>query len=71
MFTFVILIICLLQINDDGTWRRIRKCDFASKFINLLIRMTSSHVPGDNEFECDTELGNKLNNGHLYLLVCW
>jgi P4 family phage/plasmid primase-like protien len=23
-----------IQSNDDGTWRRIRKCDFVSKFIN-------------------------------------
>jgi putative DNA primase/helicase len=23
-----------IESNDDGTWRRIRKCDFVSKFIN-------------------------------------
>jgi P4 family phage/plasmid primase-like protien len=63
MFTFCCCTNNLFAIksNDDGTWRRIRKCDFASKFIKPSDKeWPPSHVPDDNEFECDMELSDKL-----------
>jgi len=43
--------------NDDGTWRRIRKIDFESKFIKEGDRdYPPSKVPEDKEFECNLDI---------------
>tara|TARA_B100001093_G_scaffold518604_1_gene604069 strand:- start:2248 stop:5145 length:2898 start_codon:yes stop_codon:yes gene_type:complete len=44
-----------IKSNDDGTWRRIRKIDFESKFVNK-----PSQVPEDKEFKKDIDIEPKL-----------
>ena len=63
MFTFVCCTNNLFSIksNDDGTWRRIRKVPFESKFIKPGDKdYPPSKVPDDKEFECDLDLPEKL-----------
>jgi len=65
MFTFCMCANTLLGVksNDDGTWRRIRKTPFVSKFIKPGDKdYPPSDVPGDNEYECDIDLTDKLKN---------
>jgi putative DNA primase/helicase len=45
-----------IDSNDDGTWRRIRKCDFVSKFVDN----TNEHLDCDFIFEKDKDLKEKL-----------
>ena len=40
--------------NDDGTWRRIRVCDFVSKFVE-----DPSEDPNDYEFKVDKDIDKK------------
>jgi P4 family phage/plasmid primase-like protien len=40
--------------NDDGTWRRLRVCEFTSRFVE------EPNPEFDNEFKIDRELDNKL-----------
>ena len=47
-----------IDSNDDGTWRRIRKCDFVSKFVDN----TNEHLDCDFIFEKDKDLKEKLPN---------
>ena len=50
-----------IKSNDDGTWRRIRKIDFESKFMKPSDRdYPPSKVPEDKEFECDLNIEPKL-----------
>ena len=44
-----------IKSNDDGTWRRIRKIDFESKFVDK-----PSSVPEDKEFKKDVDIEPKL-----------
>ena len=44
-----------IKSNDDGTWRRIRKIDFESKFVDK-----PSEVPEDKEFKKDIDIEPKL-----------
>jgi P4 family phage/plasmid primase-like protien len=63
MFTFVCCTNNLFSIksNDDGTWRRIRKVPFESKFIKPGDKdYPPSDVPDDKEYECDLDLPEKL-----------
>jgi len=45
-----------IDSNDDGTWRRIRKCDFVSKFVDN----TSEYSEYNYIFEKDKDLKEKL-----------
>ena len=50
-----------IKSNDDGTWRRIRKIDFESKFIKPKDNdWPPSKVPEDEEYECDLNIEPKL-----------
>jgi len=52
-FTLVVCTNHLFDIasNDDGTWRRIRVCDFVSRFVEK-----PSIVPEDHEFKVDKNI---------------
>ena len=43
-----------IQSNDDGTWRRIRVCDFVAKFLD-----NPSDDPKDNQFKIDRDIDKK------------
>tara|TARA_B100000927_G_scaffold291713_1_gene296017 strand:- start:5226 stop:7979 length:2754 start_codon:yes stop_codon:yes gene_type:complete len=43
-----------IQSTDDGTWRRIRVCDFVSKFID-----NPSDNPDDHQFKIDRDIDKK------------
>ena len=55
-FTLVVCTNHLFDItsNDDGTWRRIRVCDFVSRFVEK-----PSIVPEDHEFKVDKNISEQ------------
>jgi len=48
-----------IESNDDGTWRRIRKCDFVSKFVDKG-ETFSDDTPKSRVFDKDKNLKDKL-----------
>jgi len=48
-----------IKSNDDGTWRRIRVCDFKSKFLDTPYQ-DELHFPKDNT-RFNSNLDKKLN----------
>lgn len=67
------LVCCLNEMpiitsNDGGTWRRIRKVDFESKFIDTAAGKKISEVKADKQFPMDKYLEEKFDNWAPFML---
>jgi len=67
------LVCCLntmptITSNDGGTWRRIRKVDFESKFIDVEAGHKVSGVEADKQFPMDKYLEEKFDTWAPYML---